>query len=164
FLESLHQLVSIDREWIPGDEGTSLYLRPFMYASEVFLGVKPSAEYLYVVIASPTSSYFKGGVKPIALWISDDYTRAAPGGTRAARVSAASCSTSSVAAPKTSTAGSSASSTPRVGRTPTPAKRRGPRPRVAPLPCPRSARRWRRPAPRSAWPTAGGRRATGGRR
>jgi branched-chain amino acid aminotransferase len=85
FLGSLDALVRIDRQWIPADEGGSLYLRPFMYASEVFLGVKPSSEYLYVVIASPVGSYFKGGVTPVALWVSQDYTRAAPGGTGAAK-------------------------------------------------------------------------------
>ncbi len=85
FIDSLHELVSIDREWIPPDDEGSLYLRPFMYASEVFLGVRPSREYVYVLIASPAGSYFKGGVKPISLWISEDYTRAAPGGTGAAK-------------------------------------------------------------------------------
>jgi branched-chain amino acid aminotransferase len=85
FLGSLHELISIDREWLPTTEEASLYLRPFMYASEVFLGVKPSAEYLYLVIASPVGSYFKGGVKPVSVWVSQDYTRAAPGGTGAAK-------------------------------------------------------------------------------
>ncbi len=85
FLASLEELVRIDRAWIPSDEGGSLYLRPFMYASEVFLGVKPSAEYLYLVIASPVGSYFKSGVKPVGVWVSQDYTRAAPGGTGAAK-------------------------------------------------------------------------------
>jgi branched-chain amino acid aminotransferase len=85
FLGSLDEIVKIDRAWLPTDEGGSLYLRPFMYASEVFLGVKPSAEYLYVVIASPVGSYFKDGVKPVAVWVSEDYTRAAPGGTGAAK-------------------------------------------------------------------------------
>ena len=56
-----------------------------MYASEVFLGVRPAHEYLYVVIASPVGSYFKGGVKPVTVWISSEYTRAAPGGTGAAK-------------------------------------------------------------------------------
>ena len=56
-----------------------------MIASEVFLGVKPASEYLYCVIASPAGAYFKGGVKPITVWISEDYTRAAPGGTGAAK-------------------------------------------------------------------------------
>ncbi len=85
FLDSLHELIEIDREWIPTTEDGSLYLRPFMYASEVFLGVKPSAEYLYLVIASPVGSYFKGGVRPVSVWVSQDYTRAAPGGTGAAK-------------------------------------------------------------------------------
>jgi branched-chain amino acid aminotransferase len=85
FVGSLHELIKADRDWIPQTEDGSLYLRPFMYASEVFLGVKPSAEYLYVVIASPVGSYFKDGVKPVSVWISHDYTRAAPGGTGAAK-------------------------------------------------------------------------------
>ena len=70
----------IDRDWIPGGEG-SLYLRPFMIASEVFLGVKPSAEYIFAVIASPVGSYFKGGPAPVSIWVSEHYTRAAIGGT-----------------------------------------------------------------------------------
>jgi branched-chain amino acid aminotransferase len=85
FLGSLHELVAVDREWIPTAPEASLYLRPFMYASEVFLGVKPSSEYLFLVIASPVGSYFKGGVKPVSVWVSEDYTRAAPGGTGAAK-------------------------------------------------------------------------------
>jgi branched-chain amino acid aminotransferase len=85
FLGSLHELIRLDREWIPTSDDASLYLRPFMFASEVFLGVKPSSEYLYVLIASPVGSYFKGGVKPVSVWVSQDYTRAAPGGTGAAK-------------------------------------------------------------------------------
>jgi branched-chain amino acid aminotransferase len=85
FLGSLHELVQIDREWIPTTEDGSLYLRPFMYASEVYLGVKPSSEYLYVLIASPVGSYFSGGVRPVSVWVSQGYTRAAPGGTGAAK-------------------------------------------------------------------------------
>lgn len=85
FIDSLHELVKIDRDWIPQGPDGSLYLRPFMFASEAFLGVKPASEYLYVVIASPAGSYFKSGVKPITLWISEEFTRAAPGGTGAAK-------------------------------------------------------------------------------
>ena len=85
FLGSLLKLIEIDRGWIPTTEDGSLYLRPFMYASEIFLGVKPSSEYLYVLIASPVGAYFKGGVKPFSVWVSQDYTRAAPGGTGAAK-------------------------------------------------------------------------------
>ena len=85
FLESVRKLVEIDREWIPEMDGGSLYLRPFMIASEVFLGVKPSTEYLYMVIASSAGAYFKGGAGAITLWVSQDFTRAAPGGTGAAK-------------------------------------------------------------------------------
>ena len=85
FLNSLHHLIEIDREWVPSLDGGSLYLRPFMYASEVFLGVRPALEYLYVLIASPVGSYFAGGVKPVSVWVSPHYTRAAPGGTGEAK-------------------------------------------------------------------------------
>lgn len=84
FIEAVEQLVKIDRDWIPGGEG-SLYLRPFMIASEVFLGVKPSAEYIFAVIASPVGSYFKGGPAPVSIWVSENYTRAAIGGTGAVK-------------------------------------------------------------------------------
>ncbi|MFC7547556.1 branched-chain amino acid aminotransferase [Plantactinospora sp. GCM10030261] len=85
FMDSLHRIIEIDRDWVPeGDEG-SLYLRPFMFASEAFLGVRPASEYLYLLIASPAGAYFTGGVKPLSLWVSPDYTRAAPGGTGAAK-------------------------------------------------------------------------------
>jgi branched-chain amino acid aminotransferase len=85
FVESVRKLVEIDRDWIPAGEGGALYLRPFMFASEVFLGVRPAHEYLYMVIASSVGAYFKGGAKAISIWVSDDYTRAAPGGTGAAK-------------------------------------------------------------------------------
>lgn len=85
FLESIRRLVEIDQDWIPGIAGGSLYLRPFMIATEVFLGVKPSAEYLYMVIATPAGSYFKGTSEAISVWISENDTRAATGGTGAAK-------------------------------------------------------------------------------
>lgn len=85
FLESCRRLVEIDKEWIPTVDGGALYLRPFMFASEVFLGVKPSSEYLYCVIASSVGAYFKGGAPAVSLWVSQEYTRSAPGGTGAAK-------------------------------------------------------------------------------
>ncbi len=85
FLDSIRQLVQIDRDWFPTVEGGSLYIRPFMIANEVFLGVKPSSEYLYLVIISPVGGYFKSGAPAVSLWISQNYTRAAPGGTGAAK-------------------------------------------------------------------------------
>ncbi|MEP6798418.1 MAG: branched-chain amino acid aminotransferase, partial [Lapillicoccus sp.] len=88
FVESLRALVEIDQDWVPepGAAGEkSLYLRPFMFASETFLGVRPAAEVLYAVIASPAGAYFPGGVKPVSLWISTDFARAGAGGTGAAK-------------------------------------------------------------------------------
>ena len=85
FLHSISELVKLDNHWIPPIEGGSLYLRPFMYASEVFLGVRPAREYRYLVIASPVGSYFKGGASAVTIWVSHDYSRAAPGGTGAAK-------------------------------------------------------------------------------
>lgn len=85
FIESCRQLVQIDQDWFPDVEGGSIYLRPFMIASEAFLGVKPSSEYLYMVIASSAGGYFKSGAPAVSLWVSQDYSRAAPGGTGAAK-------------------------------------------------------------------------------
>jgi branched-chain amino acid aminotransferase len=84
FLTACDELVKIDRDWIPEGDG-SLYLRPFMFASEVFLGVKPSSEYLFLVIASPVGSYFKSGASSVSVWVSQDVNRAGPGGTGAAK-------------------------------------------------------------------------------
>ena len=84
FLEAVEALVKIDADWIPDGEG-SLYLRPFLFASENFLGVRPSNDYIFCVIASPAGAYFKGGKKAVTLWVSEHYTRAARGGTGAAK-------------------------------------------------------------------------------
>ncbi|GAA2873842.1 branched-chain amino acid aminotransferase [Nonomuraea rubra] len=82
FVESLELLVQTDKEWVPTTEGHSLYLRPFMIATQAGLGVNyPSKTYKYMVIASPAASYFTGGIKPVSVWLSTEYTRAAPGGT-----------------------------------------------------------------------------------
>jgi branched-chain amino acid aminotransferase len=85
FLASIEVLVRTDVDWVPSEGESSMYLRPFMYASEVFLGVRPSAEVKYMVIASPVGSYFSGGIKPVSIWLSTQYTRAAHGGTGAAK-------------------------------------------------------------------------------
>ena len=85
FIEAIRQLVKKDRDWMPTKEGSALYLRPFMFATEAFLGVRPARQYKFLVIASPVGSYFKGGAKPVKIWVSRDYTRAAPGGTGAAK-------------------------------------------------------------------------------
>ena len=85
FVGSIEALVRTDVDWIPTGEETSLYLRPFMYASEAFLGVRPSLEVEYLVIASPVGPYFAGGVKPVSIWVAQDYHRAGAGGTGAAK-------------------------------------------------------------------------------
>lgn len=85
FLESLRQLLAVDRDWVPDGEGSSLYLRPFMFASEAFLGVRPARHYKFMVIACPVGAYFKSGHSAVKIWVSRDYVRAAPGGTGAAK-------------------------------------------------------------------------------
>ncbi|GAA1307921.1 branched-chain amino acid aminotransferase [Pseudonocardia xinjiangensis] len=86
FLASLSELLAVDRAWVPPAGGEEcLYLRPFMIATEVGLGVRPATEYLYALIASPAGAYFPGGVKPVGVWLCTDYTRAAVGGTGTAK-------------------------------------------------------------------------------
>jgi branched-chain amino acid aminotransferase len=86
FLESIRQLLAVDSRWVPEQAGESLYLRPFMISTETGLGVnRPANEFLYLLIASPAGAYFSGGVKPVSLWMSTEYIRAAPGGTGAAK-------------------------------------------------------------------------------
>lgn len=84
FVESVRELARMDRDWIPNAEGTALYLRPFMIATEPGVGVRPSQEYLYCVTASPAGAYFQGG-SAATLWVTDSYTRAAPGGSGEAK-------------------------------------------------------------------------------
>lgn len=84
FLAAIEHLVRADADWIP-PSGGSLYLRPFMFANETFLGVRPANSYTFCVIASPVGSYFQGGEHPITVWLSDRYSRAATGGTGAAK-------------------------------------------------------------------------------
>jgi branched-chain amino acid aminotransferase len=81
FVEACDALVRQDKDWVPAHGGEeSLYLRPFMIATEVGLGVRPADEYLFVVIASPAGAYFAGGVKPVSIWVSENRVRAVPGG------------------------------------------------------------------------------------
>lgn len=85
FVEAVRLLADTERDWIPPMAGGSLYLRPFMIADDVFLGVRPSTSYLFAVIASSVGPYFKSGAAAISLWVTREYTRAAPGGTGAAK-------------------------------------------------------------------------------
>ncbi|GHE29956.1 MULTISPECIES: branched-chain amino acid aminotransferase [Streptomyces] len=85
FIEACDALIKQDRAWVPESGEASLYLRPFMFASEVGLGVRPANEFLFMVIASPAGAYFPGGVKPVSVWLSEEYVRAVKGGTGAAK-------------------------------------------------------------------------------
>lgn len=85
FLDSLKQLVKVDGAWVPSAPETSLYLRPFMFAKEAFLGVRPANKVAYYLIASPAGAYFRGGVSPVSIWLSDRWSRAGKGGTGAAK-------------------------------------------------------------------------------
>jgi len=86
FVGAVDALVEIDQRWVPDAAGEkSLYLRPFMFASETFLGVRPSQHVTFMVIASPAGAYFAKGVKPVSLWLTEEYTRAGRGGMGAAK-------------------------------------------------------------------------------
>jgi branched-chain amino acid aminotransferase len=86
FVQAVDALVEIDKRWVPENSGEkSLYIRPFMIATEPFLGVRPSQHVTFMVIASPAGSYFKGGIKPLTLWLTEEYTRAGRGGMGAAK-------------------------------------------------------------------------------
>lgn len=85
FLASLSELVTADRAWVPTAPDNSLYLRPFMFASEVALGVHPARTVTYCLIASPAGIYFAHGATGVTVWLSTEYVRAAPGGTGEAK-------------------------------------------------------------------------------
>src|SRR6478609_8792560 len=85
FIESLRQLVAVDSDWVPTAPETSLYLRPFMFAKEAFLGVRAAKKVAYYVIASPAGAYFTGGIQPVNIALSTRYARAGHGGTGAAK-------------------------------------------------------------------------------
>lgn len=85
FLDSLRQLIAVDGAWVPTAPETSLYLRPFMFAKEAFLGVRPAKKVGYYLIASPAAAYFPGGVQPVNIALSTRYARAGRGGTGAAK-------------------------------------------------------------------------------
>lgn len=85
FTESLRQLIAVDHAWVPSAPESSLYLRPFMIATEAFLGVRPAHAAAYYVIASPAGAYFAKGVAPVSIWLAEDYARAARCGTGAAK-------------------------------------------------------------------------------
>lgn len=86
-LRSFTTLVGVDRDWVPGTVGTSIYIRPTIIASEPFLGVRPAKEYLYFVILSPVGAYYPEGMNPVKILVVDKYVRAVEGGVGAAKTS-----------------------------------------------------------------------------
>lgn len=84
-LEALKQLLAIDREWVPSEEGTSLYIRPYIFATEPFLGVAPAKNYHFVIIMSPVGAYYSEGINPVKILVEKQYVRAVTGGTGEAK-------------------------------------------------------------------------------
>ncbi len=80
FVEAVKAVVDVDRDWIPTEPGTSLYIRPFIIATDDFLGVAPSKTYMFIVILSPSGAYYASGLAPVGIWIEDEYVRAVKGG------------------------------------------------------------------------------------
>ncbi len=87
-VEAVKTLVSIDRDWIPDEPGTSLYIRPFIIATDPFLGVRASNTYKFIIILSPSGAYYPGGINPVKILIEDEYVRAVRGGTGFAKTAA----------------------------------------------------------------------------
>lgn len=85
YLQAVSELVKLDRAWVPREPGTSLYIRPFVIATEDFLGVNPSQNFLFIIIMSPSGLYYKDGLKPVSIWVEDSYVRAVPGGVGCAK-------------------------------------------------------------------------------
>ena len=80
FVEAVKAVVKVDEDWIPEEDGTSLYIRPFVIATDAFLGVAPSKTYLFIIILAPSGAYYANGLAPVGIWIEDDYVRAVKGG------------------------------------------------------------------------------------
>lgn len=81
FIDAIRELVKVEKDWVPDKEGESLYIRPYMFATEAQVGVHPANSYKFMIILSPVGAYYPEGVNPIKIWVEDEYIRAAPGGT-----------------------------------------------------------------------------------
>lgn len=85
-MDAIKAIVACDADWIPEKPGTSLYIRPFIIATEAFLGVRPAKEYKLIIILSPVGAYYKGGLAPTSIFVEDEYVRAVQGGTGFAKI------------------------------------------------------------------------------
>lgn len=92
-LEYVKQLISVEKDWVPTSKGTSLYIRPFIIATESFLGLAASKQYKLVVILSPVGSYYTNGIQPVNIKVEEHYTRAVRGGTGMAKTAGNYCAT-----------------------------------------------------------------------
>lgn len=81
FVQAVKALVKVEEDWVPSAEGTSLYIRPYVIATEPHLGVRPSATHQFLIICSPVGAYYSTGINPVKIFVEDEYTRATPGGT-----------------------------------------------------------------------------------
>lgn len=81
FVEAVEKLVAFEKDWIPIEEGTSLYIRPFIFATEAGVGVHPSNAYKFIILLSPVGAYYPEGVNPVKIYVEDEYVRATKGGT-----------------------------------------------------------------------------------
>lgn len=88
FLDAIKAIVKTDEAWIPTKPGTSLYIRPFIIATDPFLGVRPSDTYMFIIILSPVGAYYPEGLNPVKIWIEDEYVRAVKGGVGEAKTGA----------------------------------------------------------------------------
>lgn len=86
YVEAVKAIVSVDKDWVPNKKDTSLYIRPFIIASEAFLGVRPSKEYIFIIILSPVGPYYPEGLKPTKIYVEDKYVRSVNGGTGEAKI------------------------------------------------------------------------------
>ncbi|WP_102346577.1 branched-chain amino acid aminotransferase [Bacillus sp. Marseille-P3661] len=84
-IKALKELISIEKEWIPTASGTSLYIRPFVVATEPYLGVAPSKQYQFIIILSPVGAYYKEGINPVKIAVESEYVRTVKGGTGTAK-------------------------------------------------------------------------------
>lgn len=87
-LKALKQLVEMEKDWVPHSEGTSLYIRPFIFATDPYVGVKPADHYLFMIILSPSGAYYSTGLNPVKIYVEEKYVRAVRGGTGFAKTAA----------------------------------------------------------------------------
>ncbi|MBQ8612743.1 MAG: aminotransferase class IV, partial [Ruminiclostridium sp.] len=79
-LQALHTLVDVDKDWVPHTDGASLYIRPFVFAADPFLGVRPGDKYYFIIICSPSGAYYASGLNPVDIYVEQNYVRAVKGG------------------------------------------------------------------------------------